>query len=592
MHLISQLNQQTQDNQQNTLHRCDTINNLSGTSDNNSVFDIYASAEEGLSAVCANEQDQDRLSAVISQRNTSKGRSNTKTNRGNTDQGTTGISTIVFKPSDTTLGQQNTTTTEMASNGDSPAKGKSVEEMLTEISTSLTALRTDVTALKTEKSETLSKIASYKTRQSEVSTELNKTRNQLRGLQVQMNELIGIVARQDQIIEECKNQIDQLQTQRQRKYLVITGIVRTENQSPLEAANLFLQNLVKVTGIQIHKAFSLGKGLAKPIKIKVDISDKMTILKNAKNLKNLKNVNEKPYRISEQLPPRKHVTRNRQRQIMYENYQPVNAANKLNINYNKGKFEVNGATYRKKIRYPTIVDVLKAKAEDWMACAQLETPRGQSVNIEASEFIGYTACVEDIETVNSMYVKIRSLHPSARHIICAFRIPHVNFHHYQDFIDDDEHEAGSRLLKFLQECNIMNRVVFVVRKYDGTHIGNQRFQGIIGAAKAAIQRAPFNSITGEHQCPWNPDMRQLSPKAPVSTPAKLLPPRAQFSLPGWGPQSQTATKASQMGAEVWLPAPWALNHVSTPQPAEQHSTPINEEDDEITWATDQEMETK
>ena len=128
-------------------------------------------------------------------------------------------------------------------------------------------------------------------------------------------------------------------------------------------------------------------------------------------------------------------------------------------------------------------------------------PRGNSIFAESSEFIGYSVCAKDIPMIQAAYNKIRSLHTEACHIVCAY-IPNTEFIKFQDFVDDDEHFTGSCLLSFLKECNIDHRAIFVVQRYDGKHIGPKCFMAMIDAAKVAIQCSPYNSITGEHQCPW------------------------------------------------------------------------------------------
>ena len=95
------------------------------------------------------------------------------------------------------------------------------------------------------------------------------------------------------------------------------------------------------------------------------------------------------------------------------------------------------------------------------------------------------------------------MHSGARHIICAYRLPGVEFHNLQDYYDDGEHGGGEFLLKMLSEADIYNRVIFVVHEYDGSHIGKLRFDAMEQAVKAAIIKEPFNPIMQEHQYPWD-----------------------------------------------------------------------------------------
>ena len=80
----------------------------------------------------------------------------------------------------------------------------------------------------------------------------------------------------------------------------------------------------------------------------------------------------------------------------------------------------------------------------------------------------------------------------ARHIICACRIPGSDSTLGFEYEDYDEHGAGQVLLNYMEESDLDNRALFVVRKYDGQHIGPARFDCIVRAAKAAVNHKPYN----------------------------------------------------------------------------------------------------
>ena len=90
-------------------------------------------------------------------------------------------------------------------------------------------------------------------------------------------------------------------------------------------------------------------------------------------------------------------------------------------------------------------------------------------------------------------------------MVCAFRIPHRSFHTHQDFQDDQEHNGGSFLLRLLVDSGIQNRAIFVVRDYDGTHIGSKRYDGMCDAVKAALAKAPKNAVTNNFDVIWEKD---------------------------------------------------------------------------------------
>ena len=127
------------------------------------------------------------------------------------------------------------------------------------------------------------------------------------------------------------------------------------------------------------------------------------------------------------------------------------------------------------------------------------------VTIQGSTFSGFSADVKDLQEVNELYAKIRAENLKARHVVCAFRIPHRNFAIYEDYFDDDEDGMGAFLLQLLRCSEINNKVIFVVCDYDGTHIGKQQFSGCARAVKSCFVRAPYNAIAGENQFLWDGD---------------------------------------------------------------------------------------
>ena len=134
---------------------------------------------------------------------------------------------------------------------------------------------------------------------------------------------------------------------------------------------------------------------------------------------------------------------------------------------------------------------------------QIAITRGHPVKIKNQVFTGHTRAIKTIHEVNETYKKMRSLYSDCRHIICAFHLPGRNFHNLQDFCDDDEHGAGAFLLRKLEDSEIMNRVVFVTRNYNGDHIGDKRFSAMFDAVKSTLEAAPPNEVTGVQDYLWS-----------------------------------------------------------------------------------------
>ena len=314
----------------------------------------------------------------------------------------------------------------------------------------------------------------------------------------------GIVMRQDQIIQECKEQIEELQTARIRHNFVIKGIIVGEDMTIETAISNFFKKVLKIKQtIELEDAYKLGKSKNPLILIKLaKHKDIGVIFKNIKHLKNVVNSNNKPYRIDEQMIPRCRATRNRHKKLMYNNYQET-GGNKLSMKFKRDQLEVEGKIYKKAVKTPSTADMLKASLKSKMDAAAYPIAKGEPAIVETSEFIRYSADVKSIADVNKAYFKVKSMHSAVRHVVCAFHIPHEHFHTFQDYCDDDEHEAGAKLLQMLVDSDITNRAVFVVRLYDGKHIGPQRFEAMVKTVRSAIIRSPHNVVNGENQYPWS-----------------------------------------------------------------------------------------
>ena len=137
-----------------------------------------------------------------------------------------------------------------------------LKTMMLTIATSINDLKTDmmeeIKSIKESKEETKKKIDSMVT--AKVNEELMKTKAELRGCQLQINELTSVTIRQEQMIAECKNEIESLQMYVSRKNLLIKGVVVSHNQTCKDAISNFFKEKLKIEEeIPIKKAYRLGK---------------------------------------------------------------------------------------------------------------------------------------------------------------------------------------------------------------------------------------------------------------------------------------------------------------------------------------------
>ncbi|AQZ13755.1 YIH1 (YCR059C) [Zygosaccharomyces parabailii] len=111
-----------------------------------------------------------------------------------------------------------------------------------------------------------------------------------------------------------------------------------------------------------------------------------------------------------------------------------------------------------------------------------------------STFIGY-ATKTDVEQValdRLDLLKTDSKVRRGQHVMCAWRMKRVLGSReivFQDCDDDGETASGSRMLNLMVAMKVWNVMVVVVRWFNGTHIGPDRFRHINAAARDVMLKA-------------------------------------------------------------------------------------------------------
>ena len=229
-------------------------------------------------------------------------------------------------------------------------------------------------------------------------------------------------------------------------------------------------------------------------------SDKKYIFSNVTKLQGKKGVNDKAYRIDNQLPPKMREAKKKNRNFIWRNKKSV--AEKLSMSVQKGKLIMEGNTYRPWIREPDVDKLVQLRKDEILELEEMKVIKGIPQIEGSSTFIGYVGDVNSFEDINRAYEYVRYMNMGARHIICACIVPGSNVIESVDYCDSDEHGAGHRLLEYMESAELTNRVIFVARHYDGQHIRPKRFELIINATKSAVNQKPLNELTGKFQFSW------------------------------------------------------------------------------------------
>ena len=127
--------------------------------------------------------------------------------------------------------------------------------------------------------------------------------------------------------------------------------------------------------------------------------------------------------------------------------------------------------YTSKIITPNMHKLLKLSKDEVKEIEKIHIAEGKTIIKDTSHFTGYVCDVGTYEEVNSAYEAVRYKNLNARHIIWACVLPGTDVVSCFNFNDDGEHEAGTTLLDYMVKTEQKSRAIFIVREYDGKHIG-------------------------------------------------------------------------------------------------------------------------
>lgn len=310
-------------------------------------------------------------------------------------------------------------------------------------------------------------------------------------------EILGnVVIRMEERVKEQENKLIEMQARSMRKNLVISGIEEPKNETSeqlLEAINTFISEKLKVQEhipIKVYHRLNYVDGSAfRPVIIKLrSIDHKVLLLSNAVNLKGQQNSRHKYFYLNEQLPEKMAEDR-RYAQLWIKENKSKPDDQKLPMKIHKNKLRVNDKPYIKKVQPPTAAEIIRLDTEEVVTINKAATVYGDSQLVECSEFISYAMKINSVEDVRIAYRKLRMRYADASHISSAYRLDPTNGPYNQEGLDDGEFGAGRAMIQLMQEKQVLNAAVFMVRFYGGKKIGAQRFDVIKHLATIALQKA-------------------------------------------------------------------------------------------------------
>ncbi len=140
---------------------------------------------------------------------------------------------------------------------------------------------------------------------------------------------------------------------------------------------------------------------------------------------------------------------------------------------------VDGKKYLPKLTRPAPRDLLYMSEDDKELAGSVNFTKTAVVKEADSSFVAFAAPAKSIGDVRDMYRAVLSRQgiASASHCISGYRLYNpVGAKTTDGFHDDGDHGLGRVVRDTLHRLNARDVVVFVVRNFGGTHIGQKRFK--------------------------------------------------------------------------------------------------------------------
>ena len=312
------------------------------------------------------------------------------------------------------------------------------------------------------------------------------------------NMLSGMLSHLSQIVSDVEGRVDKIELNNMRKSIVLFGLETTLNKNDCrkELVSFFKEEMSCEPNISDF--FFLRRDTTSPMVIMFEnLQEKSKVFNNLGRIKGLVNERDKPFFISHYLPPKMHEQKRREDEIFRENMQQ-DENDKINMERRSGKLYIESQPYGKKVKVPTIKEILALPAAEFNQSMEVNIVEGTPVKVEGNTFTGYAIDVNSFRDIEQAYIKLKVMKASARHIISAYRIPGIRTFETEDYTDDQDYACGKALLDWMKQSDIRCKAFFVARE-TSVKLGAQRFDNYIQAATNALMKAPINSINNIDQ---------------------------------------------------------------------------------------------
>ena len=302
------------------------------------------------------------------------------------------------------------------------------------------------------------------------------------------------------VMKDMTRRLDILELANARKMAILTGMSFRQKKADkiADIADFFYKELEVYT--RIEDAYSLGSYESSPTVIVFQtMEDKNTVFNKKAGLKDIGKTLGKTIYLNHYLPSKENEKRKRERRIASD-LKASEEEKKPEISYKKGLC-IGNDVYKKKVTPPDPTDLLKYSVPELDVIMEKKTMKGNQLHEGDSVFIPYAIDTKDFQSIRDVYMKLRLIHTTARHIVCAYHLPGADskLHENSDSCDDEEYGAGPALLREMVKSNIFNKAFFIVRYCGQDKLSTNRLSSYIKAAKGLLLQKPYNSIIDRKQ---------------------------------------------------------------------------------------------
>ena len=367
-----------------------------------------------------------------------------------------------------------------------------VDDVEKEVASNTEAWKT--TAQQQEKFESaMSKIPEEHT---QLKSKIEKLETLMSNMCDELSVVKGFVQTQDKALKTTKEKVVDLTARSMSNNITISGILgdlpKEENCKAKVLDFMRTEMAMEVSDEEVLVAHRMGKYDVKNVKprlIVVRCSQQLIdrVFQYTSNLKGKMNAKKDYYFVRKQLPEPL-LTQKIEREEVLRTIRKNNDALTKDEEHLKVKafirdktLFINEKPQKKHIFPPTAQEIFNISKPEQQKLDCLTVVHTKETTDKENIFQGHAAKVSSNAEIKLCYKKLKQLFPDRDHIMMGYSFKNFHGHH-----DDDEHGAGKRISKILNDRQSKNTVVFVSRLFSGVHIGQRRFLHIEEASRQAL----------------------------------------------------------------------------------------------------------